>query len=276
MKTASLLRACLLALLPLTAAATAPADAAPLSDSNPVEATLIDGWQRADGSRIAALRVRLAPGWKTYWRAPGDSGIPPRFDWSASQNLKGVEIIWPAPKVIREDGVRTIGYARELVLPFAITPDRKGKPVTLQAALEIGVCRDVCMPKHLQIKATLDSTSSTPVPAIAAAIAGRAWRGEEAGLRHARCTLRPGPKGLEIEARLALPHTGGQEVVVIEPGPGLWASPTDSRRAGGELIVSGDLTAADGGRPVGVDRSKLVISVLGRDKVVEIDGCTPG
>ena len=83
---------------------------------------ILQGWQQADGTRIAALKLTLAPGWKTYWRSPGDTGIPPQFDWSKSSNLRSVGITWPAPYVYRDRGVTTIGYKDVLVLPFAITP----------------------------------------------------------------------------------------------------------------------------------------------------------
>ncbi|MEL7014329.1 MAG: protein-disulfide reductase DsbD domain-containing protein, partial [Pseudomonadota bacterium] len=62
-----------------------------------IEARLLTGWRAADGSHIAALQIDLAPGWTTYWRAPGDAGIPPYFDWHASENLSSVDVEWPSP-----------------------------------------------------------------------------------------------------------------------------------------------------------------------------------
>ncbi|MCX8508161.1 MAG: protein-disulfide reductase DsbD family protein, partial [Rhodobacteraceae bacterium] len=67
--------------------------AAPLAQAQPVpdnllKAEILPGWRTESGSQMAALRLTMAPGWKTYWRAPGDAGIPPRFDWTGSANLK--------------------------------------------------------------------------------------------------------------------------------------------------------------------------------------------
>ena len=54
---------------------------------------------------MAAVEIRLAPGWHTYWRVPGEAGIPPRFDWSGSQNLAAVAYEWPRPEIIVSYGI---------------------------------------------------------------------------------------------------------------------------------------------------------------------------
>lgn len=242
----------------------------------PVTGEILTGWQQPDGTRVAALKLTLAPGWKTYWRSPGDNGIPPHFDWSGSSNLGGIGITWPAPKVFRQSGVRTIGYANELILPITIAPRKSGKPVKLRADLDIGVCSDICVPQQLTLTATLDTTSRKPTPAIAAALATRAYSASEANVKSATCDLRPTANGLEIEARVNVPSAGGREVVVIEPGqPNMWMSETDSNRSGGQLTATGDLTSTNGG-PLAIDRSAIRITVLGDNHAIEILGCSAG
>ena len=83
-----------------------------------VAVSIVNGWQMADGSHVAALKFVLADGWKTYWRAPGEAGIPPQFDWRGSRNLARAEIEWPTPKQTMTNGMRTIGYEHVLVLPL--------------------------------------------------------------------------------------------------------------------------------------------------------------
>lgn len=146
----------------------------------PVTAEILPGWVKPDGTRVAAIRFALAPGWKTYWRAPGDAGIPPHFDWTGSDNLRGVGITWPAPQVFREGGVLTIGYKDELVLPVTLAPGDAGQPMRLEGTLDIGVCSDICVPQRLQVAALLDHAQRTPSP-IAAALAARAFSGAEGG-----------------------------------------------------------------------------------------------
>ena len=63
-------------------------------------ARLLSG-DRKGGEWLAGIEIALDPGFKTYWRNPGESGLPPRFDWSGSENVKSVDIRWPAPRVRR-------------------------------------------------------------------------------------------------------------------------------------------------------------------------------
>jgi DsbC/DsbD-like thiol-disulfide interchange protein len=106
--------------------------AGPLAARSPddmVRISVLPGWRDADGTHMAALRFEMAEGWKTYWRAPGEAGIPPRFDWRGSRNLGAVEILWPTPQQTTTNGMRTIGYEHDLILPVRLTPARAGEPI---------------------------------------------------------------------------------------------------------------------------------------------------
>lgn len=244
--------------------------------ASPINAEILPGWQQKDGTRIAAIRFTLAQGWKTYWRTPGEGGIPPQFHWKGSRNLANVAITWPTPEVFHQNGMRTIGYEDELVLPLVIAPRRDGTPVKLVGKIDLGVCKDICMPETVHIKAVLDTASAKPVPAIAAALAARPYSGSEAGVRAVSCSVKPNQYGLEIEAKITLPKTGGREVVVIEPGSDqIWASETDATRQGSTLTARGDMMSLNG-KPFALDRSAIKITVIGSRKAVEISGCTPG
>tara|TARA_R110002049_G_scaffold29972_2_gene102031 strand:- start:118464 stop:119315 length:852 start_codon:yes stop_codon:yes gene_type:complete len=246
------------------------------SIGTPLTAEILPGWRMADGRHVAAVKLTMAPGWKTYWRSPGDAGIPPTFDWKRSNNLRDVAITWPAPKVFDQSGARSIGYAHQVVLPLTITPKRNGKPILLDTTIELGVCSDICVPQTLRLKATLDTEVSTPTPAIAAALAARPFTAAEAGVKSATCSIRPNDQGLGIEARLTLPSSGGAETVVIEPGrPNLWMSEMQSTRSGQTLTATGVLIANSGGA-FALDRSALRITVIGSNHSVDISGCSPG
>ncbi len=249
--------------------------AAQTGANQPAVAEILHGWVQSDGTRMAAIRIRLAPGWKTYWRSPGDAGIPPQFDWSRSRNLEAVSIIWPAPGVYPQNGMRTIGYKDELVLPLAIAPRNAARPVRLRVRLDIGVCEDICVPFQMTVSGVLDGAATKPTPAIASALATRPYSAKEAGVRKATCTLRPTADGMEISTKLTMPPTGGKEVVVIEPGqPGVWMSETDVTRSGNTLTAIGDMVPPQG-RALALDRSKITITVLGQKQAVEIKGCAP-
>src|SRR4051795_3955670 len=109
--------------------ATQPALAADASSWDGTERAavrLIAGAARTDGAAIiqrAGVEIRLASGWKTYWRYPGDSGIPPRFDFSKSRNVKSVHVRWPAPQRLADEGSVSIGYKHGVVFPLEVVPE---------------------------------------------------------------------------------------------------------------------------------------------------------
>ena len=103
----------------------------------------------------AGVEIKLAPGWKTYWRYPGDSGIPPRFDFSQSTNVKSVTVRYPAPQRITDDGGTSIGYKHDVVFPLDIVPQNAAKPVTLSLSIDYAVCEKLCVPADGKAELTL-------------------------------------------------------------------------------------------------------------------------
>jgi DsbC/DsbD-like thiol-disulfide interchange protein len=95
----------------------------------------------------AGIEIRLDPGWQTYWRDPGDSGAPPTFDFSASENVKSVNVLWPAPERFPDGaGGNSIGYRNHVILPLHVVPMETAKPTALRLKLEYDVCSNICVP----------------------------------------------------------------------------------------------------------------------------------
>ena len=238
-----------------------------------VRIEVLDGGITNRGTYQAALRLTLSEGWKTYWRAPGDAGIPPQFSWNGSSNLRETAITWPTPHVFDQNGFRSIGYVRQLVLPVEITPRNNGRPVRLRGEMQLGVCSDVCVPAELIFDHRLVGTGKDKAQ-IAAAMAARPYSPQEAGVTSVSCRLEPVSDGLRVTAKIALPHTGGEEYAVIEPGNAdIWASEADVTRNGSVLTVSSDLVSLSD-TAYAIDRSALRITVLGRNHAVDIRGCS--
>ena len=86
----------------------------------------------------AGVELKLKPGWKTYWRYPGDSGVPPRFDFARSENVRDVTVLWPAPQRFSDGSGSSIGYAGSVVFPLRIVPADERKPVLLRVDLDYG------------------------------------------------------------------------------------------------------------------------------------------
>ncbi len=258
------MRLALPAMMLLSLAVPAPAAA----QGDVLTARLLPGWQTDRGTYMAALEFALAPGWKTYWRSPGEAGIPPTFDWSASDNLGAVALHWPRPVVFETLGMQSIGYHDLLVLPLEVTPAAPDRPVALRVTVDLGVCDDICIPAQVTVAADLTGPGAAD-GAIAAALADRP-KVVEGG---AVCDLAPAADGLTVTARVALPALAGPEVVVIDPqDPGLWVSDSRSMREGDRLVATADILSP-GGAPPKIDRARLTIAVIGRDGAVEIAGC---
>lgn len=260
-------------LAPLLAAA--PLRAQTVDDI--VKAQILPGSVDAAGNRVAAIKLTLLPGWKTYWRAPGEAGIPPIFDWSGSRNLADVALLWPRPEVFELNGLTSIGYYDELVLPVALTPQRPAAPLDLRLRIEIGVCKDICVPAVLTLRATLAdriaAVAEVADPAIARALATRPVSAAKAGVQRVTCAVTPIADGLSIRATITVPTQGGAELVVFETAdPQIWVSPAATSRAGATLTATADLVPP-AGVPFALDRSSVTLTVLGTDNTVEIHGC---
>jgi DsbC/DsbD-like thiol-disulfide interchange protein len=159
---------------------------AALTSFSPIEAHAQDAspWQKAAhaavrllaGSRsgsvlLGGIAVQLDPGWKTYWRTSGDSGVPPRFDFSKSENVEAVTVLWPAPMKF-DDGAGgfSLGYHDQVVLPLRIVPKNNDRPVTLRAEINYAVCEKLCIPVEASTELTFASVASTEDNALFAAL----------------------------------------------------------------------------------------------------------
>lgn len=259
----------------LFAALIAPAASAQSWVDDVLQVEVLDGGASADGTHRTAMRFVLAEGWKTYWRAPGDAGIPPHFSWHGSRNVSATQITWPTPKVFDQNGMRSVGYETELVLPIDVVPSEAGKPVRLKGSVELGVCSDVCIPSTISFDQVLDPTAPRH-PAIVAARSNRPFSADEAGVASAKCVISPTEDGMRLEAHIRMPHAGGAEYTVTEAGnPNVWVSETHVERQGDTLVATSELLHSSGGS-FALDRSALRFTVLGAKHAVDIQGCSAG
>src|SRR6202790_3224243 len=160
--------------------------AATIVASCPIEARAQDAspWQRDGhsavrllaGSRSGAVLLggiafQLEPGWKTYWRTPGDSGVPPRFEFSKSENIDAITVLWPAPTKFDDGaGGHSLGYHDQVVLPLRIVAKNADKPVMLRADINYAVCEKLCIPVEASAELAIASVASTEDSALFAAL----------------------------------------------------------------------------------------------------------
>ena len=146
------------AILTLDAAALGGApSASPWTASTNSKVRLVSGTVDHGGRHAlaAGVQLRMDPGWKTYWRNPGDSGVPPSFDWTGSKNLKDVEVLYPAPHRFADAGGTAVGYGEDVLFPVKLTPERDGEPIEVKLAFSYGLCKDLCIPNEVNLSLAL-------------------------------------------------------------------------------------------------------------------------
>jgi DsbC/DsbD-like thiol-disulfide interchange protein len=144
----------------------------------------------------AGLDIKLAPGWKTYWRYPGDSGVAPRFDFSASENVAALSVMWPAPMRFSDGSGFSIGYADRIIFPLHIVPAQANARMVLRLKLDYAVCEKLCVPDAAHLALAL------PSPAVAQ---------DEAALQSSEA---------RVPLRTALAAPGSLSVVAVSHQPG--------------------------------------------------------
>ncbi|MDA7423196.1 protein-disulfide reductase DsbD domain-containing protein [Thalassococcus lentus] len=250
-----------------------PAVSAAQSFDDVIEAELRPGWRLANGDHMAALHLKLAPGWKTYWRAPGDAGIPPHFDWRGSRGMRTVAVHWPTPHVFWQSGMRSIGYDTEIVLPLQIAAKGAGQDIKLKGVIDIGICKDVCLPHRVRVDAILPASAKKPDGKIAAALADAPLSAAEAGVRAVHCRIEPNSKGVTLRTEVTMPRANKAETVIEAADPKVWVAEPKSHWKQGRLISETQLRHVDGGS-FALNRSGLRITILKGRWAVDIQGCT--
>ena len=222
-----------------------------------------------DGSRMTAVHLVLEPGWKTYWRTPGDTGVPPHFDWTGSTNMADARPVWPRPEVIVSGGERTLGYHDELVLPVRITSARADAPVDLKLALDFGLCRDICVPAHVTLNAS--SSDAAPDPRIAAALARVPV--PASGLE---CELSDIADGVQVTAHVAAPARPGETAALELAQDDVWKFAQPQMSRDGDLLTAAADFVAPTGKPFALNTGKLRLTLIHDGGAVEYQGCADG
>ena len=185
------------------------------------------------------LEFKLEPGWKIYWRSPGDAGLPPKPDWTGSRNLGDATIRWPAPERFELFGFDTYGYGGEVILPIDARVEHPGEALNLKLGVDYLVCEKICIP--YQASFALDVPAGTArasgfahaIDQFAARVPGD---GSGAGLAIERAMWSGGPEPAITVAATAAAPFGHPDVFVEGPVPA------------GVSFGKPDVTLSDGGR----------------------------
>lgn len=259
----------------IVAALAMPASAADSSswlEDGPAALRLIAGTAARGADRLrAGIEIRLAPGWHTYWRYPGDAGVPPRFDFSDSRNLAAAQVSYPAPYLLTDEAGNSIGYEKGVVFPLLVTPKDASRPVKLHVVVDYAVCEKLCIPAQGTVELILDGGTSTAEPRLTAAEARvpNPASATEAGLSLKRVRTGNGQRPTVLVDVAA----AGKPVVLFAEGPTpQWALPVPRAvdgAPGGLQRFSFELD----GLPPGTDPNgtiPLVLTLVRDDRAFEV------
>ena len=223
-----------------------------------------------DAHLRAGIEIKMQPGWKTYWRYPGDSGVPPHFDFSGSENLKTATVLYPAPHLFTDETGQSLGYKDRIIFPLVISPQQPGKPVRLRLKADYAVCEKLCVPAEGRAELTLTPGDSSQDSALAAAEARVPKQVTAAQLGLTVRRTNDGTKPL-VAVDLGAPAGNPIDLFVEGPTP-QWALPIPKRSQtapAGRAQFSFELD----GLPPGVDpkgQVDLTFTVVTGERAVEV------
>jgi DsbC/DsbD-like thiol-disulfide interchange protein len=263
------LAACAIGVISGTAAHAA--DESPWSNDIRSGVRLIAGAHSKDDVAMrAGIEIKMQPGWKTYWRYPGDSGVPPRFDFSGSENLKDAKVLFPVPHLFTDETGHSLGYKNNIIFPLMIAPQQSGKPVRLRMKIEYAVCEKLCVPAEGSAELTLGSGASARNTDLIAAEAHvpRTVPAAQIGLTAKRVTSAAKPM---VAVDLAAPAGQTVELFVEGPTPD-WALPIPTPVQGAPTGRARFTFELDG-LPPGVDPKgnvDLTFTVVTGERALEV------
>jgi DsbC/DsbD-like thiol-disulfide interchange protein len=249
------------------------ADASPWDGDTHGSLRLIAGSRTNDAPARAGVEIKLAPGWKTYWRYPGDSGVPPRFDFAGSQNVKSVEILWPAPHRFSDESGITIGYKDDVIFPLRIVPQDAGKPVLLRLKADYAVCEKLCMPVEGRAELLLDGRRSEldqHLAAFEALVPKRAKLDDRAPLAVRAVRRDASGDRPRVVVDVATPESGPADLFAEGPTPD-WALPVPEPVAGAPAGLRRFAFVLDGLPPgASADGALLTLTLVSGTSAIEV------
>jgi suppressor for copper-sensitivity B len=141
----------------------AHAASSPWSGDQRAEVRLVTSTDSVQGDTLkAGIEFRYPPGWHGYWRTPGDAGIAPVFDWTASQNVAFSSVAWPAPSRLVISGLQNSVYTGDFILPISLRLKRAHENTRVALAIDYATCANVCIPVHSVLALTLPAGNGEP------------------------------------------------------------------------------------------------------------------
>jgi DsbC/DsbD-like thiol-disulfide interchange protein len=181
----------------------------------------------ADGTTLIGIEVEMPENTKTYWRVPGETGIPTQLDFAGSNGIVGHQVLWPYPKRDETEDYLDYAYYGPTLLPVAVKVEGEAPSIALSVVM--GVCSDICIPAQARFSLPVDDDTPDRPNGLrirqAEAMAPIAWDGDPAAI--GRVEFRPEENALAVW--LADPEIEAQSLIAAtESGEPLFGTPQKS------------------------------------------------
>ncbi len=237
---------------------------------------LIGGSEKIGGRLVAGVEMQLDPGWKTYWRNPGEAGgVPPEFTFSKSENLSDAIVLYPVPQVFVDQAGKTIGYKNRVVFPVRISPNDPATPVKLSVNMHYGICENICVPVEASLELLIPAANErAPIPEVLQAAleqvprSGEALKDDDPRLVSTSAVL-DGEKP-SIVFNVAFPGDAAEGKLFVEALDGTYVPMARRLRdaADGSAQFEVDLAGTDAGDFKGTDLRVTAVGPAGQSETM--------
>ncbi|SEL02997.1 Thiol-disulfide interchange protein, contains DsbC and DsbD domains [Bosea lupini] len=229
---------------------------------------LIAGATAPSGKQRVGVEITMSPGFKTYWRSPGDAGVPPVFDWSGSENVGGLDVRWPTPERFDDGAGSGIGYVGDVVVPVSVQPIDPTRPVTVVLKLDYAVCDKICVPAKGEARLWLEPGVTSVTSPRLEQFEARIPHAVKLGAADDRLSiLEVTHSDAAVKLVLKAPEGGSVDDVFVE-GAGMWSFGRAMLMPQPDGTVAAKLRIVE--RPKGATGpTPLIITVRGKPQSVE-------
>ena len=242
--------------------------------SEVLELELLKGWRQSNGIHYGGLKVKLSPGWKTYWRHPGETGFSPEFDWTGSLNLSAVKVLWPHPKIFNDNGMLSFGYEDYVILPIEFTPYNAAKLIKARLNLRLGICEKLCVPVSRSLttklrasKTVLDSEIVEYMNRLPKVVSGLE-------LKNMKCEFKVDGQILMFRSDIEFYNRdiGFKAAIVELPESNIWFALPNIERASNSIRIISKAEQSEDGAFV-LNRDGIILTLISNNESVYIQGC---
>lgn len=124
----------------------------------------VGGYDKENKILHLGWQVTLKPGWKTYWRSPGDAGLPPQWTWRNPKNIRSIAVNWPLPEQSRLFDMNTYIYDNEVIFPIDVQIANDKNPFSITLDMTYMICNEICIPEEGRYDLEVSSFENIKIP----------------------------------------------------------------------------------------------------------------